>query len=65
MTVLWDEQRKEVLMCTVKLMPDGQSWRGRSRQIGLSYYTRAVPVASRHVAKARSRAARYSLAERR
>jgi hypothetical protein len=37
---------------TVKLMPNGQSWRGRSRQVSPSYYTRAAPVASRHVAKA-------------
>jgi hypothetical protein len=50
---------------TVKLMPNGQRWRGRSRQIGLSYYTRAAPVVSRQVAKACSRAARYSLADRR
>ena len=43
---------------TVKLMPNGQSWRGRSRQVSPSYYTRATPVASRQVAKACSRAAR-------
>ena len=50
---------------TVKLMPNGQSWRGRSRQVGSSYYKRAAPVASRQVAKACSRAAWYSLADRR
>ena len=43
---------------TVKLMPNGQSWRGRSRQVSPSSYTRATPVASRQVAKACSRAAR-------
>jgi DNA segregation ATPase FtsK/SpoIIIE, S-DNA-T family len=57
--------QKQWLDGTVKLMPNGQSWRGRSGQIGLSYYTRAAPVASRQVAKACSRAARYSLADRR
>ncbi|GEO19028.1 hypothetical protein MAE02_67240 [Microvirga aerophila] len=36
---------------TVKLMPNGQSWRGRSHQVGQSYYTRAAPVASRQVAR--------------
>jgi ABC-type uncharacterized transport system YnjBCD substrate-binding protein len=50
---------------TVKLMPNGQSWRGQSRQVCLSYYTKATPVVSRQVAKACSRAARYSLADRR
>jgi len=48
---------------TVKLMPNGQSWRGRSRQVGSSYSTRATPVALRQVAEACSRAARYSLAD--
>ncbi len=34
---------------TVKLMPNGQRWRERSRQVGSSYYTRAAPVVSRQV----------------
>ena len=50
---------------TVNLAPKRQSCRGRSRHASTHQPTRATPVASRQVRKARSRAARYSLAERR
>ncbi len=49
----------------VNLARSQHSWRRHSHHVGPNQPTRAVPVASRHVAKARSRAARYSLADRR
>jgi hypothetical protein len=53
------------LVGTVNLAPKRQRCRGRSRHASTHQPTRATPVASRQVRKARSRAARYSLAERR
>ena len=50
---------------TVNLAPTRQSCRGRSHHASTHQSTRATPVASRQVRKARSRAARYSRAERR
>jgi len=50
---------------TANLAPRRQSCRGRRRHASTHQPTRATPVASRQVRKARSRAARYSLAERR
>jgi hypothetical protein len=50
---------------TVNLRPSRQSVRWHGHQAGPHQPTKAAPMTSRHVAKARSRAARYSLAERR
>jgi Calcineurin-like phosphoesterase len=50
---------------TVNSAPKRQSCRGRNRHARTRQPMRATPVASRQVRKARSRAARYSLAERR
>ena len=50
---------------TVNLALKRQSCRGRNRRASSYQPKRAAPVASRHVAKAPSRAMRYSLAERR
>jgi superfamily II DNA or RNA helicase len=50
---------------TVNLALDRRSWRRRGRRVSPNQRIKAAPVASRQESKARSRATRYSLAERR